>query len=121
MGALSKNTTAAQLRREVEARTGACANMAQFGFRPMRYTLKGEVTKWTSLPKGKRTDTPHWLILRTPRKTWRVAYLSGTQARGRGGVQFPVQTKLGDGLTFPGPCTAAMWLEVEKSNGNGTR
>lgn len=120
MGALSKNTPAAVARREVEERTGMCANMAQFGFRPTKYTLNGEVTRFTSLPKGTPSVTPHWLVLRTTRKEWRVVYVSGLMVRGRGGISFPAQTKLGDGIRFPGPCAAAVWLEVEKSNGNGT-
>lgn len=126
MGALSKNTTAAQLRREVEEKTGAIANMAQFGFRPLKYALTGEVTRWTSLPKGNPQGSEQWIVQRTARQQWRCIYCSGLmipvkQGGYREGNRVLKETRLGDGLTFPGPCAAAMWLEVEKSNGNGTR
>ncbi|MNM64529.1 hypothetical protein D3C81_759310 [compost metagenome] len=119
----SKRTLAAIKRREVEDRTGAVANMGMLGFYPVKYALTGEVTRWSSLQKQVPIDVEHWIIQRTPQKQWRISYCSGRiipvkQGGYRHGV--PAEVKLGNGITFPGPVAAAMWLEVEKANGNGT-
>lgn len=117
------NTLAAYLRREVEARTGAIANMAQLGFRPVKYNMVGEVTRWTTHQKFDSLLSVGWVIQRTQKKTWRVIYLPGRPMFVKNapvhGV--PAEVRVGDGITFGGPVAAACWLAAEKSNGNGTR
>lgn len=110
-------------RRQVEARTGAIANMSMFGFRPAKYAQTGEVTRWTTHRKGDGPLATGWIIQRTPHKQWRVIYLPGRLAYFKGGPEngVPCEVKLGGGITFRGPCEAAMWLIVERENGNGTR
>jgi hypothetical protein len=119
--ARSVNTLAATARRGVEAKTGAIANMGLLGFRPAKYALTGEVRRWTTLGVKGHEDQPHWIVQRTARKTWRVIYCSGRMIMLKNVKSVPAEIRLGDGIEFPGPVAAAQWLQVERSNGNGTR
>uniref|UniRef100_A0A6M3M8B0 Uncharacterized protein n=1 Tax=viral metagenome TaxID=1070528 RepID=A0A6M3M8B0_9ZZZZ len=110
MVALSNKTPTAQLRREVEARTGTCQNMKEFGFRGAGFTLKGEPTRFETAPKG-RFDVENWIIQRTKTKRWRIAKVEPT------GVRWPLEKKV-DSPLFPGPIAAAIWLQVEIANGS---
>lgn len=117
MAGLSKKTPAALLRQEVEARTGTCQNMHDLGFRARRYTLKGEPVEFS--PWGlARADQPHHVIKRTHGKQWRVLRMTGRVVKMTRGA-FPVADKNFQSPVFPGPIAAAIWLQVEISNGNG--
>lgn len=107
VGELSVKTPAAQLRREVEARTGTCQNMRQFGFRPVKYTLAGEPTRFSTGSVGR---DQWWVVQRTRDKQWRVA-------QGYRTVRYPRERQVLPPL-FPSPIAAAIWLQVEKENGN---
>lgn len=101
--ATTKHTAPAQLRREVEARTGCCANMRQLGFIPTKYTLAGEPTRFAD----QLADT-YFVIRRTPQKTWRIARV---EPRGRWTHERKVIAP-----TFAGPVAAAIWLKLEIEN-----
>jgi len=117
---MSRHTPAAQLRQEVEARTGAMQNMKLYGFRAIKFTLAGEPTRWVTFQRGEAPLSPGYVIQRTPDKRWRVISVGESRIYPKGGPEqgIPREVKCGDGLTFPGPVTAALWLQVEISNGS---
>lgn len=110
---LAKKTSAAQLRREVEARTGTRQNMKTFGFEAVKYRLTGEPTRFRE--KTARGEGG-FFIQRTKDNMWRIGWQSGRPVAGlKGGEWYPespVESPL-----FTGPVAAALWFEVEKSNG----
>ena len=98
-------------RSDVEARTGTCQNMLQYGFLPTRFTVAGEPTRFVQRAK----TGGGYAITRTKTKEWRVSKVSAFARYGRnGGQHFPEVNY--SGALFPGPIAAAMWLTVELSN-----
>lgn len=90
--------------------TGERENMGAFGYLAAKYAETGRPTRYESRRRGQQ-DIPNWVIQRTVDKQWRIAYYEAN------GLQWPREQKVLSPL-FPGPVAAAMWLEVEKSNGN---
>lgn len=117
LGQLSKKTPAALLRQEVEARTGMCQNMCDLGYKARRYSLVGEPVEFSQWGLAK-IDQPHYVIKRTHGKQWRVLRMTGRVVKMARG-SFPTTDKTFQSPVFPGPIAAAIWLQVEISNGNG--
>ncbi len=89
--------------------TGERENMGAFGYLATKYAETGHPTRYESRRRGQQ-DIPNWVIQRTVDKKWRIVYYEAE------GLQWPREQKVLSPL-FPGPIAAAMWLEVEKSNG----
>lgn len=115
MVALSNKTPKAQLRREVEARTGTCQNMKEFGFKAVKFTLKGEPTRFVQTSDR---DGPYYFVQRAITRQWRIGYCAGTyKVQLSRGASFMPEKKV-DSPLFPGPVAAAIWLQVEIANGS---
>ena len=108
----AKKSQAAARRREVEARTGTCANMKQLGYEAVKFRLTGEPTRFrerTARGEG------GFFIQRTASNQWRIGWQSGRAVVSPRGEWFP-ESKVESPL-FIGPIAAALWFEVEKANG----
>lgn len=116
MAGLSKKTPAAVLRQEVEARTGTCQNMKQLGYRAVKFALSGEPTCFR--PIGASQNVAHYVIRRTIGEKWRVVRLTGFMVKLARGA-FASEDHNFQSPVFPGPIAAAIWLQVEISNGYG--
>lgn len=118
-----KKQTAAALRAAVEARTGAKQNMRQLGFEPMKYDGGGNPTRFCRPSKKSILNgIAGWAIQRTRQKTWRIIRYPGRliPVGGlRGCAYVPVEHRCDTAPQFTGPIAAAIWLQVEISNGNG--
>lgn len=116
MAALSKKTPAALLRQEVEARTGTCQNMRDLGYKAVRYTLTGEPVEFW--PTDGKPGSARYIVKRTHGKKWRLIRITGMIVKLARG-SFETTDKNFQSPVFPGPIAAAIWLQVEISNGNG--
>jgi len=118
-----KKQAAAALRAAVEARTGAKQNMQQFGFEPMKYDGGGNPTRFCKPNKRSILNgVAGWAIQRTRQKTWRIIRYPGRLipvGGSRGCANIPVEHRCVTAPQFTGPIAAAIWLQVEISNGNG--
>lgn len=118
-----KKQTAAALRAAVEAKTGAKQNMALLGFEVMKYDGGGNPTRFCyPSKKSILNGAAGWAIQRTRQKTWRVIRYPGRLipvGSLRGCAHVPVEHRCDTAPQFTGPIAAAIWLQVEISNGNG--